>query len=50
MTGRLWIAMIDKIKDAFGINQVPFDLMRKLSKITKSKAPAYLEKIAGEQC
>ena len=49
MTGRLWISMIDKIKDTFGINQVPFDLMRKLSKITKAKAPAYLKKIASEQ-
>jgi DNA polymerase-3 subunit epsilon len=49
MTGQLWISMIDEIKDTFGINQVPFDLMRKLSKITKAHAPAYLEKIAREQ-
>jgi len=49
MTGQLWISMIDEIKDTFGINPVPFDLMRKLSKITKAKAPAYLEKISGEQ-
>jgi DNA polymerase-3 subunit epsilon len=49
MTGQLWISMIDEIKDTFGITQVPFDLMRKLSKIPKANAPAYLEKIAGEQ-
>jgi DNA polymerase-3 subunit epsilon len=49
MTGHLWIAMIDAIKDTFGINQVSFDLMRKVTKITKAKAPAYLEKIAREQ-
>jgi len=49
MTGQLWISMIDKIKDTFGINQVPFDLMRKLSRITKAKAPAYLERVASEQ-
>ena len=49
MTGQLWLSMIDEIKDTFGINPVPFDLMRKLSKITKAKAPAYLEKIAVEQ-
>jgi len=48
MTGQLWISMIEKIKDRFGINQVPFDLMHKLSKISKAKAPAYLEKLAGE--
>ena len=49
MTGHLWIAMIDAIKDTFGINRVSFDLMRKISRITKAKAPAYLEKIALEQ-
>jgi len=49
MTGHLWIAMTDAIRDVFGINQVSFDLMRKVSRITKAKAPAYLEKIAREQ-
>jgi DNA polymerase-3 subunit epsilon len=49
MTGRLWISMIDQIKGTFGINQVPFDLMWKLSQITKAKAAAYLEKIARQQ-
>jgi hypothetical protein len=48
MTGQLWISMIDRIKDRFGIHPVPFDLMQKLSKITRAKAPAYLEKIASE--
>ena len=47
MTGQLWISMIEKIKDRFGIHPVPFDLMQKLSKITRAKAPAYLEKIAS---
>jgi DNA polymerase-3 subunit epsilon len=49
MTGHLWIAMIDEIKNTYGLNQVPFDLMRELSAITRAKAPAYLAKIAGEQ-
>jgi DNA polymerase-3 subunit epsilon len=49
MTGHLWIAMIDAIKDTFGINEVSFDLMRKVAKVTKAKAPAYLEKIARAQ-
>jgi len=49
MTGHLWIAMIDAIKDTFGINRVSFDLMQKVSRITKAKAPAYLEKIARAQ-
>jgi DNA polymerase-3 subunit epsilon len=50
MTGHLWISMIDAIKDSFGFNHVSFDLMRKLSKVTKAKAPAYLKKIADKQC
>ena len=49
MTGQLWISMIEKIKGRFGIKQVPFDLVHKLSRISKTKAPAYLEKIAGKQ-
>jgi DNA polymerase-3 subunit epsilon len=49
MTGQLWISMIEEIRDTFHIKQVPFDLMRKLSKITRAKAPAYLERIAREQ-
>ena len=49
MTGQLWISMIDQIKDTFGINQVPFDLMWKLSQITKAKAAKFLEKIAHQQ-
>jgi DNA polymerase-3 subunit epsilon len=47
MTGQLWISMIETIKERYGINPVPFDLMHKLSKISKAKAPAYLEKFAG---
>lgn len=49
MTGHLWIAMIDKIKNTYGLDQVPFDLMRALSTTARAKAPAYLAKIAGEQ-
>lgn len=49
MTGHLWIRMIEQIKNIFGINHVSFDLMQKLSKVTKAKAPAFLEKVAGKQ-
>lgn len=50
MTGNLWIVMIDNIKSSFGINHVSFKLMQKLSRISKAKAPAFLEKVAGKQC
>lgn len=49
MTGRLWIAMIDTIKESFGINRVDFDLMRKLCRKEKAKVPAYLAGISKEQ-
>ncbi len=48
MTGHLWLSMIDKIREVFDINQVSFGLMQRLSKITRSKAPAYLKKVAGK--
>lgn len=47
MTGHLWILMIEEISHTFGVKYVSFELMQKLSKITKAKAPAYLRKEAG---
>ena len=47
MTGQLWMSMIDEINNTFGVKHVSFELMQKLSKITKAKAPAYLKKVAG---
>ncbi|MBU0483230.1 MAG: 3'-5' exonuclease [Proteobacteria bacterium] len=49
MTGQLWLAMINELRNTFGINQVPFDLMQKLSRITRAKTSDYLKKIAKEQ-
>jgi len=48
MTGHLWIAMIDAIKDTYGINKVDFELMRKLCCKAKLKVPSFLAAIAGE--
>lgn len=50
MTGHLWLSMIDKIRKVFAVNQISFDLMQRLSKIAKAKAPEYLEKLAGKNC
>ncbi len=49
MTGLLWIAMVEELKDSFGIKEVSFALMQKLSKISKAKTLAYLKNIAREQ-
>jgi len=49
MTGHLWIAMIDKIKVTFGINEVSYETMHELCRINKADAQAYLAKMAGKQ-
>jgi len=49
MTGQLWLAMIAVIKNTFNIRQVDFDMMRKLPRVTKAKAPVYFKRLAGAQ-
>ncbi len=46
MTSGLWLAMIDEIKTLFGLNQVSFNLMKKLSKRSKAQASVFLKKAA----
>jgi DNA polymerase-3 subunit epsilon len=46
MTARLWIAMINELKAVHHLRQVSFDLMQRLSKISKASAPAYLAQLA----
>lgn len=50
MTGHLWISMVNDLKTAFKLRQIPFDLMQQLAKVSKSAAPAFLRRIAAEQC
>ncbi|MBL4904196.1 MAG: 3'-5' exonuclease [Desulfocapsa sp.] len=44
MTGHLWISMIEEIKSNYGLKKVPFTLMQKISKISKTKVCTFLEK------
>lgn len=44
MTGHLWISMLKKIKKNYGLKKVPFELMQKISKISKTKVSAFLKK------
>ena len=46
MTGHLWISMISHIKDVFGVQHVSFELMQKMTKISKAKTPAFLKKMS----
>jgi DNA polymerase-3 subunit epsilon len=49
MTGRLWMLMVDAVRNSFGINEVTFDLMQKLSRTARAETPAYLRQIAAAQ-
>ncbi len=49
MTGHLWTSMINHIKDVFGVQYVSFELMQKLTKISKAKASSFLQKNATQQ-
>jgi DNA polymerase-3 subunit epsilon len=44
MTAHLWLHMIDDIKGTYGIQNVPFALMQKLSKVPKKKVPEFFMK------
>ncbi len=46
MTGQLWIAMMTEISDTFGITDVSYELMCKISKTPKANVAAFLEKIS----
>jgi DNA polymerase III subunit epsilon len=48
-TGRLWVAMMQEVRETFGVSRVSFDLLRSLCSVSKAKAPDYLTKIAREQ-
>lgn len=48
MTGHLWIAMINELKESYMISDVPFELMQRLSKVPKARVPDFLKRYAEE--
>ena len=48
MTSHLWIKMVKDLKEDYKLRIVPFDLMQRLSKISKAKAPVFLKRLARE--
>lgn len=48
MTSHLWISMVNDLKADYKLQNVPFELMRQLSKVSRATVPAFLNKIAGE--
>ena len=49
MTGHLWIAMTELIRDRYGLDEVPFYLMQNLMKVGKVKVDRYLRNFAERQ-
>jgi len=49
MTGHLWIAMVDLLRDRYDLDAVPFSLMQDLSRIARAKADRYLRTFAQQQ-
>jgi len=49
MTGHLWIAMTDLIRDRYGLSEVPFSLMQNLMQVGRAKVDRYLRKFAEQQ-
>ena len=47
MTARLWISMIDDLKERYRLGCAPFELLQKISRMKKGLVPDYLEKVSG---
>jgi len=48
MTAQLWVSMIDRIRQQYGISIIFFDQLSELSKIDRLYAHRYLTALAGE--
>lgn len=49
MTAHLWINMVNDLKAEYGLAQVSFDLLKRLSKVSKSAAPTFLRRAFEKQ-
>ena len=49
MTAKLWLHMLDNIKDTYGIKRPPFSLMQQIANTPKKKVPKTLQNYAIQQ-
>jgi DNA polymerase-3 subunit epsilon len=47
MTAKLWITMIEELKQRHRLPAVPFELLQRLTKMTKRAVPAFLEGLSA---
>jgi DNA polymerase III subunit epsilon len=45
MTGHLWISMINDLKSVHNLRNIPFALLQRLSKVSKTAVPAFLQRL-----
>ena len=48
MAAQLWVKIIEDLKSQFGFEHVSFDLMKKIGKMNRDKAPTLLQKEADK--
>ncbi|MCD6186583.1 MAG: 3'-5' exonuclease [Desulfuromusa sp.] len=48
MAALLWVKIIEDLKSQFGFEHIPFDLMKRIGKMNREKAPTLLQKEAEE--
>jgi len=49
MTGHMWIAMTDLLRDRYNLDEVPFSLMQDLTRIGRAKVDRFLRNHAAQQ-
>ena len=49
MTGHLWLAMCDRLRERYGLIEVPFALMQTLMRVARAKVDRYLGNVAEKQ-
>ncbi len=48
MTAQLWFKMVEDLKTAYGFNEIPFQVMKRLGKLAEGQVPGYLKKQAAQ--
>ena len=49
MTARLWILMVERLKNDFAVREVPFQLMQQITRISKAGVASYLDRYVRSQ-
>ena len=45
MTGRLWLRMLEEVETAYDLDGLPFSVVQRLSRVSKSSVPAFFSRL-----